>query len=187
MAFHWIQQVHGTTVVRAETVLAGHTTADGMVTGVPECVCAILTADCLPVLLCNRAGTKVAAAHAGWRGLASGILEATLCALETPGKELLAWLGPAISARHFEVDREVRMRFLARDPMAESGFERTESGRWRADLYHLARQRLARLGVHSVYGGAYCTYSDPVRFYSYRRDHITGRMASLIWIAKATS
>lgn len=180
----WLNQVHGTTVVSAAATAAGQADADGVVADQPRTVCAVLTADCLPVLLCDRAGTRVAAAHAGWRGLAAGILEATIDALGTPEKRLLAWLGPAISAHHFEVGAEVREIFVKCDHRAATAFSQAQKGHWWADLYELARQRLAALGVHDVYGGEFCTYQDVRRFYSVRRDGVTGRMASVIWLSK---
>ncbi|MFZ0256186.1 MAG: peptidoglycan editing factor PgeF [Gammaproteobacteria bacterium] len=181
----WLNQVHGTTVVSTAALIAGETEADGVVSDEPEKVCAILTADCLPVLLCDRSGTRVAAAHAGWRGLAAGILEATISALGAPENELLAWLGPAISARHFEVGEEVREVFVKQDGRAADALSLAREGHWWADLYGLARLRLAALGVRDVYGGNLCTYHDARRFYSFRRDAITGRMASVIWLSKS--
>lgn len=180
----WLKQVNGTTVVSAAAIVAGQTEADGVVTDQPRNVCAILTADCVPVLLCDRSGTWVAAAHAGWRGLTSGILEATIAALAAPENELLAWLGPAISARHFEVGNEVREIFVQQNPRTAHAFSMAREGRWWADLYRLARQQLVDLGIHEVYGGTLCTYADPRRFYSFRRDGMTGRMASVIWLSE---
>lgn len=179
----WLNQVHGTTVVTAAAAASGVCQADAVVAHQPIEVCAVLTADCLPVLLCDRAGTRVGAAHAGWRGLAAGILEATIDALGAPEHRLLAWLGPAISIRHFEVGEEVREIFIRHDPQAVSAFSPARPGHWRASLYRLARQRLAMRGVRYVYGGGLCTYTDAQRFFSFRRDGITGRMASVIWIA----
>lgn len=180
----WLNQVHGTAVVNVAS-LAEKTKADGVIADQPGKVCAVLTADCLPVLFCDHNGTRVAAAHAGWRGLAAGVLEATISALGVPGHALLAWLGPGISARHFEVGNEVREIFLQQDRRAAHAFSRACDGRWRADLYQLARQRLAARGVRDVYGGELCTYADARQFYSYRRDRITGRMASVIWLAES--
>lgn len=182
----WLNQVHGTTVVTTADLRAGTTRADGVVSDVPNRVCAVLTADCLPVLLCDRAGTEVAAAHAGWRGLAAGILEATIAAFSAPEHELLAWLGPAISARHFEVGEEVREAFVKQNRRAADAFSLAREGHWWADLYGLARQRLTALGVRDIYGGDFCTYRDARRFYSFRRDGITGRMASVIWLTEAS-
>ena len=179
----WLNQIHGTGIVDAATAEPG-SDADGAFATSSGVVCAVMTADCLPVLLCDRAGTRVAAAHAGWRGLVGGVVEAAAARLERPGGELLAWLGPAIGAEAFEVGEEVRAEFLADDRGAEAAFFPSPSGRWMADIYHLARRRLARVGVDAVYGGGLCTVRDPARFYSYRRDGRTGRMASLIWLAE---
>lgn len=179
----WLNQVHDTQIVNAAEVTAGDT-ADGSYTTQAGVVCAVLTADCLPVLLCNREGSKVAAAHAGWRGLANGVIETTLAALDSPPENLMAWLGPAIGPQAFEVGAEVREIFMAHHPQAVDAFKPEPSGRWLADIYLLARQRLARQGVTAVYGGGECTYTDAQRFYSFRRDSITGRMASLIWLVK---
>jgi YfiH family protein len=148
----------------------------------PGAVCAVLTADCLPVLLCDDAGTVVAAAHAGWRGLCAGVIERTLRAMDRPPAGLLAYLGPAIGPAAYEVGAEVRQAFLAADPKSETAFAPGASGKFYADLYALARQRLARSGVVRIYGGSYCTYTERERFFSYRRDGATGRMASLIWM-----
>lgn len=177
----WLQQVHGPSVVPAR-VSGAPMEADASFRMGPGAVCAVLTADCLPVLLCDRDGTRVAAAHAGWRGLAAGVLEAAVDALQVPGARLLAWLGPAIGPENFEVGDEVRARFVAHDPAAATAFRPSPAGRWLADLYTLARQRLAERGVTEVYGGGLCTFSDRRRFYSYRRDGTTGRMATLIWL-----
>jgi polyphenol oxidase len=147
----------------------------------PGTVCAVLTADCLPVLLCDRAGTRVGAAHAGWRGLADGVIEATVAALNLPASGLMAWLGPAIGPRAFEVGDEVRNTFISRNPAAAAAFE-PNGERWHADLYRLAHQRLAALGITEIHGGEWCTFEDSARFYSYRRDGATGRMATLIWL-----
>jgi len=179
----WLNQVHDTQVVNAAEVEAG-CTADSSYTNKAGVVCAVLTADCLPLLLCNREGSKVAVVHAGWRGLAKGVIETTLAALDSPPENLMAWLGPAIGPQAFEVGAEVYEVFLAHDPQAGSAFKANASGRWLADIYQLARLRLARQGVTAVYGGHECTFTDPQRFYSFRRDNITGRMASLIWLVK---
>jgi YfiH family protein len=178
----WLQQVHGRAVVPAQPNGAPRE-ADASFSLGPGAVCAVLTADCLPVLLCDRDGARVAAAHAGWRGLAAGVLEAAVEALQVPGARLMAWLGPAIGPRNFEVGDEVRAVFLAHDSAAAPAFRPSPAGRWLADLYILARQRLAETGVTEVYGGGLCTFSDQRRFYSYRRDGTTGRMATLIWLA----
>jgi hypothetical protein len=178
----WLNQVHGTNVVEAAT----HSTppaADGSVAFATGQVCAVLTADCLPVLFCDRQGTRVAAAHAGWRGLAAGVLDATVRSLATPPSQLLAWIGPAIEPEAFEVGPEVREQFLARDPGNSAAFTINGRGRWQADLYTLARRELARLGVADVFGGGLRCYADSERFFSYRREAQTGRMATLIWLA----
>ncbi|MEZ5614296.1 MAG: peptidoglycan editing factor PgeF [Rhodocyclaceae bacterium] len=177
----WLSQVHGHAVVCAEDAVEG-VAADAAFTRRAGRVCAVLTADCLPVLLCNDAGTVVAAAHAGWRGLAGGVIEATLRAMNEPPAHLLAWLGPAIGPQAFEVGAEVRAAFLAHSPDAAAAFAAQENGKWLADLYRLAGLRLHGLGVERVFGGGFCTCRDPQRFYSFRREKTTGRMATLIWM-----
>ncbi len=183
----WLDQVHGCTVVEARND-GRLLSADASWTATPGVVCAVLTADCLPVLLTDRAGTEVAAVHCGWRGLATGVLEAAARRLSAPRDELLAWLGPAIGPLAFEVGAEVRAAFLARcdDSAVRVAFTPQHDGasRYHADLYTLARAELARLGVGQVHGGGWCTYREPESFYSYRRDGVCGRMASLIWIAR---
>ncbi len=178
----WLEQVHGITVVAAETVTVP-VAADAAFTREPCRPCVVMTADCLPVLLCDRAGTIVAAAHAGWRGLAGGVIAATIARMATPPGELLAWLGPAIGSEAFEVGDEVRAAFLALDAGNIDSFRPSPTGRWLADLYELARRQLTGLGVSAVYGGDFCTFSEPERFFSYRRENYTGRMATLIWLA----
>lgn len=177
----WMNQVHGSTVVDASRGNS-QVCADASVVTVPGLVAAVLTADCLPVVLCDRAGTCAAVAHAGWRGLAAGVLEQTVAALDRPAYEILAWLGPAIGPKAFEVGGEVRQAFMAADPLAESAFVQNQSGRWFADLYALARQRLARVGVSAVFGGERCTFSEGESFFSYRREGTTGRMATVVWL-----
>ncbi len=177
----WLEQVHGRQV--ADAAFAGlRPAADASISRDTGGVCAVLSADCLPVLLCDRAGSAVAAAHAGWRGLAAGVLEATVEALGVAPPQLLAWLGPAIGAQAFEVGEEVRAAFTTLQAEAGAAFQARPDGRWLADLYRLARLRLGAVGVTAVYGGQWCTYSEPERFYSYRRERQTGRMASLIWL-----
>lgn len=183
----WLAQVHGSAVAtlnRAPAPDAPPPIADAAVTREPGVVCAVLTADCLPVLFAERHGRAVGVAHAGWRGLAAGILEATVAALHdlgaSPG-DLLAWLGPGIGPDAFEVGSEVRAAFCVGDPDAASCFVPRRDGKWLADLHRLARRRLAVAGVTQVHGSGYCTYSDAARFYSYRRDRASGRMAALIW------
>ena len=179
----WLRQTHGLQV--ADAVLAQvETEADASVAWQPNRVCAVMTADCLPVLFCDQAGTVVSAAHAGWRGLADGILEQTVAAMQVPAGQIMAWLGPAIGPDKFEVGEDVRAVFIADLYAASAAFQAGKPGKWLADIYQLARLRLTRLGVHQVYGGGLCTYTDAARFYSYRRDGVTGRMASLIWLAE---
>jgi len=180
----WLEQVHG-----IEVVAVGHTpqpvSADAAYTELPNQVCAVLTADCLPVLFCDRLGQRVAASHAGWRGLANGILEATVSQFALPPEQLYVWLGPAIGPQAFEVGDEVRDAFIQVLPQAETAFQpAARAHHWYADLYLLAQQRLLNQGVSAIYGGHFCTYHDPQRFYSYRRDAITGRMATLIWFTQ---
>lgn len=179
--FGWLEQVHGNRVVELPVVNAPP--ADASISRRTGEACVIMTADCLPVLFCDDRGTRVGAAHAGWRGLCNGVLEKTVAALGEPGT-LMAWLGPAIGPRHFEVGPEVREAFLAKSPIASQAFTASGArpGHFMADIYQLARQRLADAGVSRVYGGQFCSVSDPERFYSFRRDGQTGRMASLIWL-----
>ncbi len=177
----WLEQVHGITVVAAETV-CGPVAADAAWTDQSGRTCVVMTADCLPVLLCDHAGTVVAAAHAGWRGLAGEVIAATVAQLPVAPAELLAWLGPAIGPAAFEVGDEVRTAFLERDAGDITGFRPSATGRWLADIYQLARRQLQGLGVQAIYGGGFCTFNEPTRFFSYRRDQQTGRMATLIWL-----
>jgi len=178
---YWLEQVHGTRVVDAAPGVA-NARADASFSRVIGVVCVVMTADCLPVLFCDDAGGVVAAAHAGWRGLLAGVLEETVSAMAAPPGRLLAYLGPAIGPRAFEVGDEVRTAFVAEDVVMGAAFRPMSPGKWLADLYLLARLRLARLGVHRVFGGDFCTLSEVDRFFSYRRDGQTGRMASMIWI-----
>jgi YfiH family protein len=173
----WLNQIHGVEVIRADA--PARLTGDAAVTRRAGIVCAVMTADCLPILLCDRAGIGVAAVHAGWRGLAGGVVEAAVAALNR--SDLMAWLGPAIGPKAFEVGGEVRRAFDDRLGDCSNAFSQTGEDRWLADLYLLARMVLHRAGVRRIYGGEYCTYSDPDRFFSYRRDGQTGRMATLIW------
>lgn len=173
----WLRQVHGARVVEAEG--AAGLEADGAFTGAVGPVCAVMTADCLPVLLCSVDGDCVAAVHGGWRGLAAGILESAVTAMGT--RRLMAWLGPAIGPEAFEVGKEVRDTFLASDAELAAAFRTVGDGKWLADIYAIARRQLHAVGVDDCYGGGHCTYGDPDRFFSYRRDGITGRMATLIW------
>ena len=177
----WLKQVHGVRCVDVDAAEAG-VEADASFSRIAVRACAVLTADCLPVLLCDKAGTVVAAAHAGWRGLAAGVIEATVAAMQTPGAHLVAWLGPAIGPEAFEVGAEVRAAFVQDDPDAATAFIPFGKDKWLCDLYVLARRRLVRLGVERVSGGRYCTHTERERFFSYRRDGVTGRMATLVWI-----
>jgi len=172
----WLRQVHGTRVVRLDQG-ASTSEADAAVTGAKNQVCAVRAADCMPVLLVDEAATVVGAAHAGWRGLSSGVIENTVQAMGIPGGRLLAWLGPAIGPKVYEVGDEVRDAFQEKD-----AFSPTRPGHWLLDLYAVTRQRLRARGVQRIFGGTYCTYSEPQRFYSYRRDGTSGRMAALIWL-----
>jgi YfiH family protein len=190
----WLQQVHGVEVadldvaearVRAgcpDAGAAGFARADAAVTRRPGRVCVIQVADCMPVLFAARDGSAVGAAHAGWRGLAGGVLEETVLHLGVPAPQLIAWLGPTIGQNHFEVGDEVRAAFMSRDPDAASSFEANARGRWQCDLYALAKRRLLALGIRDVFGGGWCTYADAERFFSYRRDGQCGRMAALVWM-----
>jgi YfiH family protein len=176
----WLEQVHGTHVAEALGSPAG-TRADGAVARGPGVVCAVMTADCLPLLLCNDAGSEVAALHVGWRGLADGVIEAGVASMSTPPARLMAWLGPAIGPDAFEVGEEVRARLGADGDTARPS---TNGGRWLVDLYALARRRLKAAGVTTVRGGGFCTLSDRARFFSYRRDRRCGRMATLVWLTR---
>ena len=186
---HWLRQVHGTGVLRFDAPPAAQgidaePEADAAVTAVPGVVLAILTADCLPVAFAARDGSEVAAAHAGWRGLADGMLEATLAAMHTPPGDVIAWLGPAAGPAHYEIGGDVRDAFLAHSAQVEAAFVATRPGHWRVDLYALARQRLQAAGMNpaDIHGGDQCTIADPSRWYSHRRDRRSGRMATLVWI-----
>lgn len=177
----WLQQVHGTQVVELPVIPTPE--ADASVSRIAGLACVILTADCLPVLFCDEAGTVVAAAHAGWRGLLNGVLEDTVIAMRCAPAQVRAWLGPAIGPAIFEVGAEVRNAFVERDVNADAAFRNgAATGKFLADLYVLARLRLLRAGVHQIYGGGECTYSSPERYYSYRREARCGRLASLIWL-----
>lgn len=180
----WLRQVHGIAVLDADSGIAA-SEADASVARQTGSVCVILTADCLPVLFCDRDGSVVAAAHAGWRGLLGGMLEATVAAMQLPPDRIMAWLGPAIGAQAFEVGAEVRDAFVNAQAQAGAAFVARMGNKWLADIYALARLRLQRIGVDQVYGGGACTYSEAERFYSYRREGATGRMASLVWLENA--
>jgi YfiH family protein len=176
----WLHQVHGVCVV-ADAVQEPPPEADAIISRNAGVVCAILTADCLPVLFASADGQELAAAHAGWKGLANGVLEATVAAMATEPGDILAWIGPAISQAAFEVGDEVREAFVERGPEADRYFLRNQTGRWQSDLSGLGRQRLAAAGVKRVYGGNVCSYSDTAGYFSYRRDGECGRMASFIF------
>ncbi len=178
----WLNQVHGDLVVDADATQI--LTADASITRELGLACCIMSADCLPVLFTDQDGSCVTAAHAGWRSLAAGILENTVASMQVAPKQIIAWLGPAIGVDTFEVGGEVRDAFMLQHPDAAAAFVPSKnSDRWMADIYQLARIRLAACGVQAVYGGGFCTVTDP-RFYSYRRQSVTGRFASLIWIAE---
>jgi len=177
----WLNQQHGTNVVTAG-LYDTPPDADASVGLKPGDVCVVKTADCLPVLLCSKDGARVAAAHAGWRGLAAGVIEATVARLAHPPGDILVWMGPAISQAVFEVGDEVKDAFVACDPGSAACFVANKRGRWQANLYELARRRLSALGVVAMYGGGFCTHTDHARFFSYRRDPDCGRMVSFVAI-----
>jgi len=177
----WLRQVHGTGVVEWDSADIPGTGADAIISKQAGQVCAVLTADCLPVLFCNRAGTHIAAAHAGWRGLAAGVLEATVLAMECQPADLMAWLGPAIGPRAFEVGKDVYDAFTHLNSENSIAFK-PHKDRWLADIYQLARMALSRVGITQISGGQHCTFEEQDNFFSYRRDAETGRMASVIWL-----
>lgn len=180
----WLKQIHGPRVVAAEAV-AGRPEADASVAREPGVVCAIQIADCLPILFAEPSCSVVAAAHAGWRGLAAGVVENTVAAMQDAGvsaADIIAYMGPGIGPDAFEVGDEVRHAYVSRDAGTADAFRPHAPGKWLADLPALARRALSRCGVSAIYGGTLCTYSDPQRFYSYRRDKVTGRMVALIWL-----
>lgn len=177
----WLNQVHGVRVIDA-ALSSCLENADASFTARKQVVCVTMTADCLPVLLCDQNGTVVAAIHAGWRSLCDGVIEATIAAMPVPANQLMAWLGPAIGPEAFEVGSEVRAQFMAQDAQAESAFA-AKGDKWLGDLYTIARQRLQTLGVTQIYGGGRCTFSEPENFFSFRRDGDTGRMGCFIWLA----
>lgn len=180
----WLSQVHNNHVIQADQINPNekHPEADASYTHQKNIICAVLTADCLPVFLCDEDATCVAAIHAGWKGLAAGVIEATIKKLGVPGEKLFAWLGPAIGPDVFEVGDEVKEQFVAHDAAALDAFKPSPNNRWLANLYLLAQQRLQHHYVTKIYGGDFCTYTDKDRFFSYRRDKVTGRMGHLIWI-----
>lgn len=177
----WLEQVHGTAVLKLQDRPYLSKRADASYTHARGKVCAVMTADCLPVLFCNTAGSEVAAAHAGWRGLCAGVLEETVACFQDVPSNIIAWLGPAIGPAAFEVGPEVREAFMAQDKKAASAF-RASGEKYYADIYQLARQRLENIGVTQVYGGERCTWTESDDFFSYRREGVTGRMASFIWL-----
>jgi polyphenol oxidase len=177
----WLNQVHGVAIVEADRAPQG-VTADASITRARGTICTVMTADCLPVLLCDDSASVVAAAHAGWRGLAAGVIESTLEAMACPADRVLAYLGPAIGPASFEVGADVRTVFVGRDPTAASAFAVRSEGKWLADIYQLARMRLLAKGVNQIFGGGFDTFLDSPRFFSHRRSPRAGRMASLIWL-----
>ena len=181
----WVNQIHGIEVIDAATSGCLEN-ADGAFSTKNNVVCVTMTADCLPILLCDKAGTVVAAVHAGWRGLCDGVIEAAITKMSAKPADILAWLGPAIGPNAFEVGNDVREQFMQKDAQAESAFK-THGEKWLCDIYAIAKQRLIAVGVKAIYGSSineeFCTYTDKTRFYSFRRDNFTGRMASLIWLA----
>ena len=185
----WLEQVHGTVVANADMANC-LPRADACIARRRGSVCVVMTADCLPILLCDSQGSVVCAAHAGWKGLAAGVIESAVRAMEASPQDLMAWFGPAISQRHFEVGNDVRTVFVNTNPQAGEAFTpsprkgegRGEGDKYFANLYLLARQRLNALGINKIYGGSYCTFNDRERFFSYRRDGVTGRMGTFIWI-----
>lgn len=177
----WLEQAHGTIVANADHANC-LPQADACIARHRSAVCVVMTADCLPVLLCDTRGSVVGAAHGGWKGLAAGVIETTVQAMDMAPQNLMAWLGPAISQQAFEVGEEVRAAFVAIQPQSASAFIPGPEGKWFADLYALARLRLDALGITSIFGGGYCTYRERERFFSYRRDRTTGRMGTFIWL-----
>jgi polyphenol oxidase len=177
----WLEQAHGTIVANADSADC-LPQADACIARHRAAVCVVMTADCLPVLLCDKQGSVVGVAHAGWKGLAAGVIEAAVQAMNVAPQNLMAWLGPAISQDAFEVGDEVRAAFIAAQPQAVSAFIPGQQGKWLADIYTLARLRLNALGITQIYGGGSCTYSDSKRFFSFRREGVTGRMGTFIWL-----
>ena len=185
----WLEQVHGNRVLDIDVTLNTSRSrdenkpfqADACFTAKSRYICVVMTADCLPVLICNRQGNKVAAVHAGWRGLQMGVIENTIDAMQLLPEDTLLWFGPAIGAQNFEVGAEVRQLFVDEIRQTEAAFRANREGHYLLDIYQLARIRLQQKGINQIYGGGLCTYAEASRFYSYRRDGETGRMASLIW------
>lgn len=177
----WLSQIHGNTIISADQPI-NSLEADAIYSKTEQTICAVQTADCLPLLVCCSSSYCVAAIHAGWKSLSAGIIETTIDTLALPPRDILVWLGPAISPNAFIVGEEVLQTFIDNDPAAISAFQPFGNKQWQASIYKLAQQRLHKLGITTIYGGNYCTFSDKRRFYSYRRDQITGRMLNLIWI-----
>lgn len=180
----WLSQVHGNRVIQANSNTSQNIEADAAVTNQPKVVLSIQTADCLPLLLCNQQATVVGACHAGWKGLANDVIENTVQEMQCSAETIIAYLGPAIGPEKFEVGKEVREVFVNKHSLAAFAFVQTSADKWLADIYALARIRLSAIGVTNIYGGDFCTFSEETRFFSYRRDKQTGRMASLIWLTK---
>lgn len=177
----WLEQVHGNTVISADHPI-NTLVADAIYSKKEHTVCAVQTADCLPLLICSISSYCIAAVHAGWKGLSNSVIENAILALGCHPRDLLVWLGPAIGPQAFIVGEDVVEAFIEKDQAAQSAFHVIDNNKWRANLYKLAKQRLHKLGIDTVYGGEYCTYTDLKRFFSYRRDQVTGRMLSFIWI-----
>ncbi len=187
---HWLRQVHGVDVLRfdgipkrSDNYPLDEPVTDACITSKKNIVLSILTADCLPALFCNSDGSEVAAAHAGWRGLASGVLENTVRSMHSKPVDMMVWLGPAAGPAAYEIGTEVRDAFIHHDKQAEAAFAQTRENHWKVDLYQLARMRLQSMGITQIYGGEHCTISEAGKFFSHRRDKLTGRMASVIWIS----
>ena len=181
----WLNQIHSSRVIAADDASVANLDLRGDAAWSEQSgkVCAVLTADCLPLLLCDSAGSRVASVHAGWRGLHAGVISSAIAAMSLPGEQIMAWLGPAIGPQAFEVGADVFTAFTARHPDYAQAFQQTDAEHWLCDIYRLAGIELEQAGVSRIYGGGLCTWSDNHRFYSYRRDGVTGRMASLIWLA----
>ena len=178
----WLEQTHSTDVLTSQNWQTD-SVADAMVSQYSHHVCTIMTADCLPILLCDQQGTMVAAIHAGWRGLQAGIIEKTIAHFSCPPSEIMAWFGPAIGPSQFEVGEDVYQQFVGCDPQASSAFQSTDEQHYLANIYHLAKQRLNSNGISAIYGGQFCAVSASQQFFSYRREGVTGRMATMIWLA----
>lgn len=177
----WLKQIHGTKVISAN-YQGDDPTADAVFANVPQSICAVLTADCLPILVCSKTQYGVLAMHAGWRGLLAGVIENSIAVLNCPADDLLVWLGPAIGPKAFFVGEEVFQQFVKKSPAFAICFEEVSNKLWLANIYQLATQQLIKLGITAIYGGQYCTYTQQEQFFSFRRDKVTGRLASLIWI-----